>query len=137
MFTAVEHAFVSFLVPPWRICVCVFGRGLLATCHPPLTLAIEGIHYFHLQGIPSSFQVGHTSTAMPPGECGQSITRLNQRRENQVLHRLPTTAESTAMKMSSTTVLSVAALRLRRVASVVMTLTPDGQSFNCAPSGSL
>src|SRR6218665_242946 len=53
MFTAVEHAFVSFLVPPLRICVCVFGRGLLATCHPPLTLAIGGIHYFHLQGIPS------------------------------------------------------------------------------------
>src|SRR6218665_2695383 len=41
--------------------VCVFGRGLLATCHPPLTLAIGGIHYFHLQalqGIPSSFKVG-------------------------------------------------------------------------------
>src|SRR6218665_4089558 len=27
MFTAVEHAFVSFLVHPLRICVCVFGRG--------------------------------------------------------------------------------------------------------------
>ena len=30
----------------------------------------------------------------------------------------------TAMKMSSTTLLSVAVLRLRRVASVMMTLTP-------------
>ena len=66
MFTAVEHAFVSFLVPPLRICVCVFGRGLLATCHPPLTLAIGGIHYFHLQGIPSSFQRCHLANEEIP-----------------------------------------------------------------------
>ena len=59
----------------------------------PLTLAIGGIHYFHLQGIPSSFQVGHTSTALPPGEWGPSITRLNRRRENLTLHLLPTTVD--------------------------------------------
>src|SRR6218665_4006503 len=52
MFTAVEHAFVTFLVPPLRICLCLNG-DFVGTCHPPLTLAIGGTHYFQLQGIPS------------------------------------------------------------------------------------
>ena len=112
-----------------RACVCdcsrssvvdlyVFGRGLLATCHPPLTLSpLEGSHHHSRLVI---------STALPPGEWGHPLTRLNRRRENQAPHLLTTIAKSTAMKMSSTTVLSVAVLRLRRVSSVVMTLSSEG-----------
>ena len=86
-----------------RACICdfsrsyvmdfyVFGRRLLGACHPPSTLAIGGIDYFHLEGIPSS-QVGHTTTVLPPGEWQHSITRLNRRREKQTLHLLSTTVD--------------------------------------------
>src|SRR6218665_1854193 len=126
MFTVVEHASVSFLVPPLRICVCVwtgtFGHmssaidsrywrdPLFSSARDPII--IPGWSYINSDATWRMRTVHHTSES--------------EEREPSTRHRLPTTAESTAMKMSSTTVLSVAVLRLRRVASVVMTLTSEG-----------
>src|SRR6218665_1460432 len=49
MFSAVEHAFVTFLVPPSQTCY-VFGLGLLGAHYPSLTCAIGRIHYFNCKG---------------------------------------------------------------------------------------